>query len=157
MRSTVYIETSVISYLTARPSRDLIAAAHQQITREWWSRVLPAVEGHVSNVVYREAARGDAQAAARRLEAIDGLPVLVVESQTYALAEAYAEQISLPDRAFADSLHLALAAYHGMDFLVTWNCRHIANGRIQQSLRTINELQGIVTPTICTPQQLMEV
>lgn len=157
VKPTVYIETSVISYRVARPSRDLIVAAHQQLTHEWWERVLPQCDAFVSPVVLEKIARGDSDAAQRRLHSIAFFPALEVLPEVHALAAAYFAAIPLPDKAQADAYHLALAAWHGVDYLVLWNCTHIVSGRVRMILEEVNAEFGIRTPIICTPEELMEI
>lgn len=154
---TVYIETTVISYLTAQPTRDLIVAAHQQITREWWENVLSEMEPYVSAIVMDEISRGDPGAAADRLKNVSHFPLLEVIPEVHDLAEVYFSSIPIPEKARADSYHLALAAWHGMDYVATWNCTHLASGRVRRILEEINAGRGIRTPMICTPEELMEV
>lgn len=157
MTSTVYIETSVISYATARYSRDLIIAAHQQITSDWWDESLPKYDAFVSPIVIEEISRGDSDAAQQRLDKISSFSILEVVPEIRQLADAYFDAIQIPEKARADTYHLALTALHGLDFLVSWNCKHIVNGRIKMVLEEINAEFGIRTPIICTPEELMEV
>jgi len=131
MKPTVYIETSVISYLTAKPSRDLIIAAHQQITNDWWENALSNYEAFISPIVLEEISRGDANAIQARLEKVSIFPVLEILPEVRNLADTYFAAFAIPDKARADTYHLAVAAWHGMDFLVSWNCTHIVNGRIK--------------------------
>lgn len=156
-RPTVYIETTVVSYVTARSSRDLIMAAHQQVSIEWWENTLPCCEPFVSPVVIEEVSRGDKEAARLRLERIASFPVLEVTNEVRELADLYFVQIQIPEKARGDAYHLALATYHGMDFLVSWNFAHILATPIRTMIQDINTSQGIRTPTICTPEELMEV
>jgi hypothetical protein len=153
---TAYIETTVVSYLVARPSRDLIVAGHQAITVEWWEKQLPKLSAFVSPVVLDEAGAGDSEMTQRRMAALETMGVLELTQQVRSLAEAYFAAIGMPDAARADALHLALATAHGMDYLVTWNCRHIANGNVRRIVRQVNADRGIETPVICTPEELME-
>lgn len=152
----LYLETSVVSYLTAKPSRDLIVSAHQQITSEWWESAQPHYDVYISSVVLDEASKGDPLAASRRLERIRTFPLLEVKEDIHILAEKYFSEIPLPEKARADAYHLAIAAWHGMDFLVSWNCKHIVNGHIRLLVEEINDRQGIRTPIICTPEELLE-
>ena len=156
MKPTVYIETSVISYLTSRPSRDLIVAAHQQITAEWWERDSHKFECLVCQAVLDEISQGDPAAAKRRQEAIKEFTLLEFTSEVGRLADNYFEALQLPKSAKPDALHLAMATWHSVDYLVTWNCRHIANGRVERLIRSINDNRGIQTPVICTPEELQE-
>lgn len=157
MKPTVYIETSVVSYFASRPSRDLIVAAHQQITHDWWELVLPKCSPHISPVVLGEIERGAPEASRARIEAVKAAVVLEVTEEVTELADLYFERIDIPEAARADSYHLALAAWHGMDYLVTWNCKHIAAARVRRMLGEINIVRGIRTPGICTPEELMEI
>lgn len=151
----VYIETTIVSYLTAWPSRDLIRAAHQQITREWWQR-RDRFDLFVSEAVLKESAGGDQAAALQRREALQGIPVLDGSPQAIELAQGLVRSGALPPKAAVDALHIAVAAVHGMHFLLTWNCTHIANvatrGLIEGSCRAA----GLVPPLICTPEELSE-
>ena len=156
-KPSVYVETSVISYLTAAPSRDLLVAAHQQVTSEWWEHALPRCAAYVSPVVLEEISKGDKEQAKRRLGKVSKFRVLDVNRDIHDLAKLYFTKIDLPERAVADAYHLALATWHGMDYLVSWNCTHIASGRVRGILERVNAQRGIATPVICTPEELMEV
>jgi predicted nucleic acid-binding protein len=153
MKPRAYIETAVPSYLTAWPSRDLIRAAHQQITREWWLG-RDALELFTSRLVLEECRAGDSQAALERLAALAGIPLLEQLPEAASLAEALIQMVELPPRAAADALHIALAAIHGMDYLVTWNCTHIANAVLRPRIESTCRAQGFEPPVICTPEQL---
>ena len=155
MLPKTYVETSVISYLTARESRDPIAAAHQQLTRNWWGR-RARFDIYVSELVVQEASRGDSAFATARLESIADYPVLVVNAEARSLADTILSTSVLPSKAAADALHIALAAVNGMNFLATWNCTHIANGFILQRVDTLCRRAGFEPPIVCTPEELME-
>ena len=157
MNPTVYVETSVISYATARVSRDLVVAAHQQLTQDWWERALPKLDPYLSPVVLNEISKGDPVAAQQRIQIASSFAVLELVSEIQDLAEAYFVAIDLSEKCRADAYHLAVAVWHGMDYLVTWNCSHIAGGRVKRIIESINTNQGIMTPVICTPEELMEV
>jgi predicted nucleic acid-binding protein len=151
-----YVETSVISYLTARMSRDALTSGHQQLTRQWWEHRRSRFELYVSELVVQEAARGDPIAARARLEAIAEFPVLRVSPVARNLADGILQQAVLPSKAAADALHIALAAVNGMAFLLTWNCTHIANGFVLQSVNVLCREAGFDPPLVCTPEELME-
>ncbi len=150
----VYVETSVISYLTALPSRDLVVTAHQQLTRDWWNS-RGQFELYVSDAVLEEASRGDSVAARRRLEALHGISVLSATSAAQALASRFLNAGVIPHKAAIDAAHIAIAATHGMDFLVTWNCTHIANVVVRVHVEAICRQAGYAPPAICTPLELM--
>jgi predicted nucleic acid-binding protein len=155
LNGRVYIETSIISYLTARPSRDLIGAARQEITYEWWTRRRGQFELYTSQLVIEEASQGDAESAERRLAAIEGVPLLALSDGVAHMARALVEKGPLPERAADDAIHLAAAAIHGMDFLLTWNCRHLANAEMTEAIVGVIAQQGFVSPVVCTPEELM--
>ena len=157
MKPSVYIETTIISYLTAKPSRDLIIAAHQQITNEWWTDARPQVDCYVSPFLIDEASRGDAAYAQKRLDEIAGFTVLEVNEEIADLAQEYFAALQIPEKAKIDAFHLAVAAWHKMDYLLSWNCKHIASGRVQKMMQEINARLGVHTPIVCTPEELMEV
>ncbi|MBC8069127.1 MAG: type II toxin-antitoxin system VapC family toxin [Deltaproteobacteria bacterium] len=152
-RPRVYLETSVLSYLTARPSRDVVRIAHQQITAEWWV-AREAFELFLSDVVLDEIRQGDAGAAERRIEASTGLLVLTTTPSAENLAASLLSAAALPARAALDALHVANAAIHGMHFLLTWNCAHIANAAMRPRIETVCRSGGYEPPIICTPEEL---
>ena len=154
---SVYIETTIPSYLAAWPSRDLIQAARQQLTHDWWNSHRADYELLTSQLVVDEAAGGDADAAGRRLDILEGLPLLDFTSEVEALAFEIMASGLLPDRASDDSLHIAVATIHQIDFLLTWNCKHIANAFIMKELRMLVSSGGYELPTIATPEELLEV
>jgi predicted nucleic acid-binding protein len=155
MRASTYLDSNVVSYLTARPSRDVIGLAHQQITQDWWDRHRHGFDLHVSELVIFEIARGNRAAAQSRLELVRDLPILRITPETRLLADLIFRATTLPDKAAADALHVALAAVNGMDFLLTWNCTHIANGVVLKIVNTICRDAGYEPPIVCTPEELL--
>lgn len=153
--TSVYIETSVISYLTSRPSASLVAAAHQQLTCEWWDHHRNRFEQYISPMVLDEAGRGDPEAAARRLEALNGFPVLEPTQSAAELVDLLISEGALPRAARDDATHVAIATIHRIDYLVTWNCRHIDNAETKPLIRSICAVHGYTCPEICTPEELM--
>jgi hypothetical protein len=153
MKPTVYVETTIPSYLTAWPSRDLVRAAHQQITREWWAR-RDLFDLYASRLVVQECQGGDAQAAVDRLAAMAGIPLLEQEADAAELAEALLRGVPLPEKAAADALHIATAAVHGIQYLLTWNCTHIANVANRARIEAVCRATGFEPPLICTPEEL---
>jgi hypothetical protein len=153
---TVYLETTIPSYLAAYPSRDLIMAAHQQSTHEWWREARQRFEVDISAAVLADIRAGDPDAAARRLAIVEGLPILALHEDVRALVHAYDQRLRLGERARADLPHVAFAVAYAMDYLVTWNGAHLANGEVIRWLREVNvELQH-PTPIIVTPEELLE-
>jgi len=149
----VYVETTIPSYLTAWPSRDLLRAAHQQVTREWWDR-RAAFDLYISPQVLVECEAGDPTAATERLAAVAGLPLLDQTADVVALAEALVREVPIPPKAAADAVHIATAAVHGMRYLLTWNCAHIANATLRPRIEATCRAAGCEPPLICTPQEL---
>lgn len=152
----MYLESSVICYLAARPSRDVVATAHQQITREWWERSRSKLDFFISGEVLNEIRRGDPNAARLRLRYVQDLPVLEADDQARVLAAEILRTSALPQTAAADAAHIAIATVNGMDFLVTWNCTHIANGFVQRAISRLTREMGLEPPTTVTPEELME-
>ena len=154
-KSKVYLETTIVSYLVAAPSADLIQAAHQQATRNWWAG-RNRFELFVSRAVVTEAGRGNSAAAARRLEALHGIPNLEFGRAVAALAKRLMQSGTLPPKARLDAAHVAVAAVNGMDYLLTWNLRHLANAALRGKIEGVCRDAGTVPPIICTPEELME-
>ena len=155
MKSRLYLETTIPSYLTAWTSRDLVMAGHQQVTREWWERRRGDSAIYISTFVLDEAGSGDPSAAGRRLEFLENLPLLASTAPALELAGRLLRECRLPARAAIDAAHIALATVHGMDYLLTWNCTHLANAEIIPKVRSVCENAGYVCPMICTPEELM--
>jgi predicted nucleic acid-binding protein len=153
-KPAIYVETSVVSYLVARPSRDLIVAAHQQITVEWWRTQRQGYDLLTSQIVIEEARLGDPDTAKKRLAALEGLPLLDVNEEAIHLAQELITSHAVPEKAARDALHIAVACEGGVDYLLTWNCKHIANAKarslIEQTCRTV----GYAAPIMCTPEEL---
>jgi hypothetical protein len=153
---TVYIETTVVSYLTARPSRDLVRAAHQQITHDWWETRRAAYDLLVSEVVLQEIQAGDPAVAQLRIQAVQGIRLLALSNDVIGLARTYQSELRLPPKAGNDILHIAFSVAYELDYLLTWNCAHIANGATIKRLAGVNQRLGRPTPVIVTPEELQE-
>ena len=154
-RPSVYIENTIISYLTAWPSRSLVAAAWQRITNDWWWRRRDFFELYISELVIVEASAGDSEAAQRRLASLKGIPEVPITDEVRELARALTAEGAFATTAAADALHVAAAAVHRMDYLLTWNYRHIDNAETKPLMRTVCTVYGYQCPEICTPQELM--
>ena len=155
MPPSVYIETSVLSYLAARPSRDLIVAAHQQITGEWWATRRSAFAVYASRVVVREASAGDPDVAERRLALLENIPLLTTSQEAQELAHFFLTAAVFLPGSDADALHVAVAAVHGMEYFLTWNLQHIANAQIRTRIEGACRTLGYEPPVLCTPEELM--
>lgn len=155
MAQRVYLETTIASYLTAWPSRDLIIAGHQQLTKEWWRTRRSDFDLFISQFVLDEASAGDPQAAQERLAILNPLPLLDISEAVLQLASAILQSGVIPAKAARDAAHIATSAVHGTDFLLTWNCAHIANAQIVKKVQLICVQHGFPCPLICTPEELM--
>lgn len=151
----LYLETTIPSYLTAWPSGSAVIAGHQQTTREWWVNCRERFDLHISQFVLDEASLGDPEAARQRLNVIEGLPKLDITPRVTELADALIAEGAVPAVAATDALHIAVAAVHGMNFIVTWNFRHIANATMEPLIRKTCHRHGWQCPEICTPEQLL--
>ncbi len=156
MKPKVYVETTVISYLTSHPSRDLRVAAHQQSTQDWWQDSRGAFELYASQLVIQEASRGDSEAAKLRLEKLKEVSFLDATHEALLLAEAIIRQNLIPQRVAEDAAHIAIATTNAMDYLLTWNLKHIANAVIRGKVEALCRAEGYEPPIICTPEELME-
>jgi predicted nucleic acid-binding protein len=152
---SVYIETSIFSYLTARPSANLVSAARQRLTCDWWDNCKSRFDLFISPLVELEASRGDPAAAQRRLSAMEGLPSLEIIPEVAELTSLLLREGALPPKAEDDAAHVSLAAVHGIDYLLTWNCRHIDNAEMKPVIRSVCAVYGSPCPEICTPEELL--
>ncbi|MFQ6091072.1 MAG: type II toxin-antitoxin system VapC family toxin [bacterium] len=155
MKPTAYIETTIVSYLTSRLSRDLIIAAHQQLTQEWWGDRRQEFDLYVSELVVQEAGAGDPSEAQKRLDALEDIPQLELSENCRSLARELLDRHAVPAEAVEDALHIAVSAVHGMDYLLTWNCAHIANAQMREAIEGVCRASGYEPPIICTPEELM--
>ncbi|MFH0787192.1 MAG: type II toxin-antitoxin system VapC family toxin [Pseudomonadota bacterium] len=155
-RNKVYIETTVISYLTSRPSKDPIIAGRQVLTREWWENRKSLFDLVVSELAFQEASEGDQEAAQQRLNHLSNMVSLEISEEAIALAKILVKEGPIPKEYGEDALHISICAINGIDFLVTWNCRHLANAVHRHQIETVVESQGYLCPVICTPEELME-
>lgn len=155
MKPKVYVETSVVSYLSARPSGSLILAAHQEVTCEWWAGRAD-LDLYISQFVLDEAAQGDPEAAARRLAALEGIDLLDLTDDVTELAGQLVGHGGLPLEARVDAFHVSIATVHGMDYLLSWNCKHIANAGFRGKIEAICRSAGFEPPVICTPLELIK-
>jgi len=152
---TLYVESSIVSYLRQRPSSDLIRAARQVLTYRWWDCERTKYELVVSQYVIDEVSAGDPSLAADRLQALDGIPLLPPAPEIPRIADAIMSHAILPPKAQVDALHIAAVAHHRIQYLLTWNCTHIANARILPRIHDLLSELGIPIPIICTPEELL--
>ena len=156
MKPVAYIETSVVSYLTARQSGDVVVAAYQEVTREWWRTASARFELVASELVVTESGAGNVHAARARLEVLDSVTLLNVTGNSEELTRLLLDRGAVPREAAADAAHIAIAVANGVDYLVTWNFRHIANAAMRSRIELICRQAGYEPPVICTPNELME-
>jgi predicted nucleic acid-binding protein len=157
MKKNVYIETTVVSYLTAKPSRDIMIAGHQEATRELWTALSSKYESYVSALVFEETGRGDPTQAQMRLSAIAHFPMLDIDDESKSLAEKIIIKKGIPSEYPEDALHIAVAAVNGIDVIITWNFAHLNNPFTRKKVRKIIEAEGYICPEICSPEELLEV
>ena len=155
MKPRAYIETTVVSYLTAWPSRDVVIAGHQQITRDWWRTASDRFELVASQLVINEASAGDPDAARHRLTTLESVALLDATEEAQELAQRLIESGAIPKTAAEDAAHIAIAVTNGAEYLVTWNCRHIANATMRSQIETTCRNAGYAPAVICTPDELM--
>lgn len=155
MKPKVYLETSFIGYLTSWPARDVVVLAHQQLTKEWWETRRSSFELFTSEIVAAEAERGDEVAVRTRREVLASTTRLSASPDAEALVPELLRATGLPAKVFVDMAHVALATVHGMQYLLTWNCRHIANATILRAVARACRERGYEPPVICTPEELM--
>jgi hypothetical protein len=153
--SRVYIETSIISYLRQRPSGQVIAAARQLLTQRWWEHGRENYYLVTSQYVLDEAALGDPALATDRLHVLDGIPLLELPIDVPQLATEILRRAILPAHAQVDALHIAVAAFHEIEYLLTWNCKHIANAQLIPRIRDLLLELGFPFPIICTPEEMV--
>lgn len=154
MRPSVYIETSVVSYLTAKPSKNLVVAGHQAATRDFWSKI-NEFEAFISELVIDEAGKGDASAAEARLREIENLESLEIDQDCRELAKTLVHDGAIPTKYAEDALHIAIAAVHHIQSIATWNFKHINNPATRASIRISIEKQGYTCPEICSPEEFL--
>ena len=155
MKETVCIETSVVSYFTSKPCRDLVIAGRQEITREKWPKILEFFEVYISALVLQEAEQGDTEAAQKRLNVMTSLPVLAITGEVEKLASILISEGPIPDKNPEDALHIAIATVNGIDYLLTWNFAHINNAQMKSKITSIVEKHGYRCPIICSPEELL--
>ena len=157
MKKRIYIETTVVSYLTAKPSRDIMIAGHQNATREIWPDLFTKYETYVSALLFVEAKRGDREQAEARLTAIQRFPMLDIDDEARSLADKIILRKGVPAEYPEDALHIAVAAVNGIEVIITWNFAHLNNPFIKKRVREIVEGEGYECPEICSPEELLEV
>ena len=154
-KPTLYLETTIPSYLLASPSSDLVASARQEVTRTWWAKDEKRFVIYISDTVLDEAEQGDPSAAEKRREFLGQFPILNATPEVRRLTDLYLRKRIVPVQKPGDALHLALASAHRIEFLCTWNFKHLANAFVLRRLRALNEDQGLFTPMVCTPEELL--
>lgn len=153
--ATLYIETSIVSYLRQRPSSQVVMAARQLLTHQWWEQERGNYELVTSQYVIDEASAGDPVLAAERLQSLQGIPLLPLDLEIGVIAKEIMSRAILPLKATVDALHIAAVAHHRIEYLLTWNCRHIANAKILPRIHEVLRDLGIPIPIICTPEEMV--
>jgi hypothetical protein len=151
---SVYLETTIVSYLTARKSRDVVVAGHQRITRAWWRQSRPGFDLFASEIVVQEASAGDARLAKRRLTLLRDVTLLSLSPAARELAKVLIQAGAIPASAAQDAFHLAVATVNRLDYLLTWNCRHLANAAMRNVIAASCVAAGYSPLVICTPEEL---
>lgn len=157
MKKKVYIETTVVSYLTAKPSRDIVIAGHQEATRELWTKLSSRYETYVSALVVQEAGKGNPNQSQMRLAAIAKFSMLDIDDEALSLAEKIVAKKGIPVEYPEDALHIAVAAVNGIEVIITWNFAHLNNPFTRKKVRNIVEAEGYSCPEVCSPEELLEV
>ncbi len=152
---TVYIETSVISYLRQKPAQEVVTAAHQLLTHQWWDNERTNYSLVVSQYVIDEASAGDPALAADRISLLAGIPRLPGDPEIDRIADEIMARAILPPKAAVDALHIASVAHHRITYLLTWNCKHIANAKILPRIHQVLVDLGVPIPIVCTPEELI--
>jgi predicted nucleic acid-binding protein len=155
MKSRIYLDTSVISYFVARPSKDVIQQAHQKLSKEWWRQFHARHQLYISVYVLDEIEKGNKEAAAKRLKAIEGLPILDTSDSVERLAKVILKELSIPEKSRLDGYHLAIAALNSQDYIVSWNFKHMANSRVRSVFKMICSEEGIICPEISSPEEMI--
>ncbi len=151
----VYIETTIPSYITSRLSRDLIIAGNQQLSREWWENERSSYDLYISEIVIAECRMGDTEAAKNRLDLLKEIKILKLTDDVNTLAYDYFKLFDIPEKSKLDTYHLAFTVLSEIDYLLTWNCTHIAHGEIRSKLRDYNKSKNLFEPILLTPYELM--
>ena len=154
---SVYLETTIVGHLAGRVHPDPFVAARQQVTRNWWRDEAPGYEVFISQLVLEECSEGDPSAAAERLEVVKELDVLEASDEVDSLADALIFEGAVPASEPRDAFHIAIAAVNGVDYLLTWNCKHIANATLRGRIEKVCREAGFEPPVICTPEELVEI
>lgn len=154
MPASVYIESSVISYLTARPSRDVVTAARQAITLDWWQNQRHKYEVYISALVEQEISTGDSVAAEQRIQAVSSIYSVAISPEAQAIAASLIASKAVPHNYVEDAMHIAIAAAQGTEYLLTWNFKHINNAETKSLIAKVVEASGYICPILCSPEEL---
>lgn len=155
-KPSVYLETSFVSYISNRLSSDLVVAGQQKVSQDWWARRRDHYHLYASASVVAEASQGNEEERVKRQQILDELTILEVTEEVFKLAAKYVEKQIIPVKKYEDALHMAVAVLNGMDYLVSWNCKHLVNPVIERRIRKLNDSLDLATPYICTVLGLTE-
>jgi hypothetical protein len=154
---SVYLETTIVGHIAGRVHPDPLVAARQQVTRDWWREEAARYEIFISQLVLEECSQGDPTAAAERLEIVKDIDLLAATDEVDDLADALISEKAVPASEPRDAFHIAVAAVNGIDYSLTWNCKHIANASLRSRIEKVCRDTGFEPPIICTPEELVEV
>ncbi|MDF3822398.1 type II toxin-antitoxin system VapC family toxin [Leptospira sp. 96542] len=157
MKSRIYIETSVISYYTAKLSKDIRTLSRQETTIDWWEEEKSKFNCFISLAVIEEISRGNQDEAQKRLKASESIPILAEKVEIMTLAEKYFSKLNIPEKSKYDTIHIAYASFYEVEYLLSWNMKHISNPRTQSALIDLNLALNLKTPLLITPEALMEI
>jgi hypothetical protein len=155
VKPTLYLETTVLSYYSSRPNRDIVISARQQITHAWWDKRIQEFDVFVSDLVLEEAGKGDPVAAIKRLEAISTFSILEIDGDSSKIAKALVAEGAIPQEYPEDAIHIGVASVNGMDYILTWNFAHINNAENREKIARVVDRHGYICPVICTPEELL--
>jgi hypothetical protein len=148
VKPKVYLESTVISFYANRRSKDLIVAAYQEITSDWWENELHKYQPYISQFVIEEISRGDSRAAKNRIDAVAKFPLLGLPDDVFDLAKRYLKGAQIPRKSQLDAFHISAAVINRMDYILSWNFHHITNVFVKENIRRINDGLGVETPII---------
>lgn len=154
MRQKIYLETSVVSYLVSRPSKNIVIAGRQAVTKDMWD-IIDNYDAFISDIVIQESSKGDMTLAKLRLDAVEKFNILKIDDEAKELAKLLIQKKAIPDKCPEDALHISISAVNGIDVVVTWNFKHLNNPFTRIMIRKVIEMNGYICPEICSPDEFL--